>query len=110
MNAGEIWTYNDGLHAVLIKNRPQSQPCPDNGIVWEVEHLLTGADHQYHRTRGGRVSSVVDPSAYYTGEGTIFENEYFYGMAHLDKEGIIVEIPTTQYTIIPELTDGGNIV
>ena len=40
---------------------------------WTCVHLVKSGEKKYMR-QTGRVSSRVDPSAYYTGDGIVYEN------------------------------------
>ena len=77
MNKGEIWVSNglDGQYGALIGDRAEAQDEPERGTKWACI-LLTKTGPGTYTKHAGRVSTVVDPSAFYTGEGFVFEEEY----------------------------------
>jgi hypothetical protein len=92
MQKNEIWVSNfwDGRNGVLVGDRVEPN-------VWECIYLIRVGEREFAKDEGGRVSSRIDSSAYYMGEGQILEEEFskFY---HKDTHAKIVPRPE----IIPE--------
>jgi len=96
MKTGEVWISDfwDGRNGVLIG----SQVEPN---VWECTYLLRVSEKEYAKDEGGRVSSRIDPSAFYTGEGQLYEEEFskFYHSV----EGIKI-VPMPEFVSAPEMS------
>ncbi len=86
MEKDEIWISDfwGGKHGVILGNRvgPNTRECV---------YLIKIRENQYAIDRGGRVSTLIDSGAVYTGDGLIYESEFskFYHKS----EGIINIVP-----------------
>jgi len=103
MNTGEIWISDfwDGKHGVIVGTIVGPN-------VWECVYLIRVNENEYAKDGGGRVSTRVDPSAFYMGEGQIYEEEFskFYHKA----EGIKI-VPLPEYVPAPNISiDSSNMV
>ena len=87
MQKGEIWVsdFDEGKAGYLIG------ACVEPG-VWERTSLIKIKNGEYALDKGGRVSSRIDPAAYYTGEGQLFE--YEFSKFHHKVEGLKIKILT----------------
>ena len=94
MQKGEIWIsdFDGGKTGYLIGDSVEPN-------VWGHVSLIKVKDGEYTINKGGRVSSRIDPSAYYTGEGQLFESEF--SKFHHKVEGIKI-IPKPDCTSITE--------
>jgi len=108
MEKGEIWVSDfwDGRNGALIGDSIEKN-------VWECKYLIKVSATEYAFDAGGRRSSRIDPSEFYTGEGQLFEDMFskFYhkvtGIRIVPKPSVIPvttsnfsDLDDTNYTVI----------
>ena len=92
MEKGEIWVSNfwDGRNGVIIGNRLEPN-------MWACTYLIKVNELEYALDTGNRVSSRIDPEAYYSEEGRIFE-DMFSKFYHVVK-GVKI-VPKPEITVV----------